>query len=492
MLSNVHEYEERLLAPALVNFTGWMKQTLSSVSPSDMSCASHKWLLETIQRLSGAGVPVELPTLFEEIRKAIIKGKLPAEVNEAWLIGLATNSAGEANAGWYASAIKKNASQERLLANLKSLTLAAESGEGMEDILDQAMEEIRAYDGGNAKKPRQMSELTQEVYDYWDEANKGGDGIGYRLSPGGMKEAFGLLRPGEFVVVAGRPGSGKTELTAAIGAELAIVQRRPVLYISLEVEARDMAERVILMRSGLSVADTERVETNYGYRDAKIFDDDAAAAAVVRAMKEIGLPGDKQAAPYFVEDDSMMSIDKICNTARSWCRTQVNPAVVMVDYVGLIEIGNGSQRHDLAIGEITRKLKLLAKELGIVVFGLFQLSRKVEDRPNKRPILSDLRDSGSIEQDTDKAVMVYRQDAYDTDTPLRGLAELLNVKRRRGQPCNGYMNFINGHFVGIDGKDGQAQAAEQVAEFLNPQNKDNQQVKKHGKRYINADGFQSA
>lgn len=490
MLNNVHEYEERLLAPALVNFTGWMKQTLSSISPADMSCTSHRWLLETIQRLSGAGVPVELPTLFEEIRKAISKGKLPAEVNEAWLIGLATLNAGEANVAWYAAALKKNASQSRLLENLKALTLAAESGDNMEAVLDQAMAEVRAYDGGNIKKPRQMSELTQEVYEYWDEANKGGDGIGYRLGPGGMKEAFGLLRPGEFIVVAGRPGSGKTELTAAVGAELAVVQRKPVLYISLEVEARDMAERVILMRAGLSVADTERKETHYGYEDAKIFGDSAANNAVARAIVEIGRQGEKDAAPYFVEDDSMMSIDKICNTARSWCRTQVNPAVVMVDYVGLIEIGSSSQRHDLAIGEITRKLKLLAKELGIVVFGLFQLSRKVEDRPNKRPILSDLRDSGSIEQDTDKAIMVYRQDAYDTETPLAGLAELLNVKRRRGQPCNGYMNFINGHFVGIDGKAGQAQAAEQVAEFLKPKQQPQEQGKKF--RRIDADGFASA
>ena len=135
---------------------------------------------------------------------------------------------------------------------------------------------------------------------------------------------------------------------------------------------------------------------------------------------------------------------------REFCAEHANVGAVIIDYVGLLDIAGKFSRHDLAIGDITRKMKLLAKQMKIPVIGLFQLSRDVEKRTgSKKPLASDLRDSGSIEQDADKIVMVHRECIYDPNTPMQNVAELLNVKRRRGQPTNGYMRFVNGHFVAI-------------------------------------------
>lgn len=224
-----------------------------------------------------------------------------------------------------------------------------------------------------------------------------------------------------------------TELSVAVANELAIAQGKAVLYKSLEMDGMELAERALLSLSGLSV---DAVET-------KIFEG-----------KESGFFGravdDCRGKPFYVDDSSGCTVDDIVNQCKEFCAEHPNVGALIVDYVGLMEIGGNFSRHDLAIGYITRKLKLLAKEQKIPVIGLFQLSRDVEKRiGNRRPVAADLRDSGSIEQDADKIVIVHRDCINNPQTPMKNVAELLNVKRRRGQPTNGYMEFKNGHFLPI-------------------------------------------
>jgi len=224
-----------------------------------------------------------------------------------------------------------------------------------------------------------------------------------------------------------------TELAVAVANELGINQGKAVLYKSLEMEGAEVAERSILALSGLSVDDLER----------RIFEgsESGAFGHAVAAVKD---------KPFYIDDASGCSIDEVVQQCREFTAEHANVGALIVDYVGLMEIGGKFSRHDLAIADITRKLKLLAKEQKIPVIGLFQLSRDVEKRAgSKRPVAADLRDSGSIEQDADKIIMVHRECIYDPNTPMQNVAELLNVKRRRGQPVNGYMTFKNGHFVEI-------------------------------------------
>ncbi|WP_323908523.1 DnaB-like helicase C-terminal domain-containing protein [Aeromonas caviae] len=450
---DVREYEERLLAPCLVNFTGTLRELITNMAPADMSCPQTHWLLGTYQTLIARGSPVELVTVGEYLTRQEQEAPqtLPLGIDWAWLVELAKNCLGDANAAWYANAIRQHAYQARLAANLRAMLAAADRGDDMAELTEKATALILEHDAATKRrKPALVSDCLQDVYEAWDDYAEGRL-CGLMLPDGGLGEAFGEMRAGELVVVAGRPGSGKTELAVTVANEIAIKQRRATLYVSLEMDAHEMAERVWLASSGVSLNDAQ---SRLG--------DNQIATLLGRAATEIG-QGQDSPAPFYVSDSASMAIGEITRQAADWCASTPNPAALIVDYVGLIELGNTYQRHDLAIGEITRSLKMLAKRLGVVVIALFQLSRDVEKRENKRPVAADLRDSGSIEQDADKIVMVYRDKAYRHDTPLGGLVELLNVKRRRGQPQHGYMNFINGHMAPVNDQEG---AAEQVREHL--------------------------
>jgi replicative DNA helicase len=303
------------------------------------------------------------------------------------------------------------------------------------EAMRSAKEALSALDFGiDKRKPRLLYELVEELVEHKIAAYNGSGQSEIRLKVGGMDHAFGGIKQSDFIVIAGRPACGKTELAVAVANELAVKQGKSVLYKSLEMSGLEVAERSILALSGLSVDDLE----------SKIFEGSESGmfgAAVEMISKD---------TPFYIDDASGCSVDDIAAQCREFCADKANVGALIVDYVGLMQIGGKFGRHDLAIADITRKLKLLAKELSIPVIGLFQLSRDVERRAgSKRPVAADLRDSGSIEQDADKIIIVHRESIYDPHTPMQNTAELLNVKRRRGAPQNGYMSFKNGHFVEI-------------------------------------------
>ena len=434
MIENQIDFEELLLGGILRNYTTKAANILSLLNENDISGTSCKWLLNAMKHLSASGSPVDVLTVQIEMDKAIADNRIPVRVDSGWLFEIAKNGVGSGSFDYYASKIKANAAMARALVSLDAIKESILTTNDPSAALTAARAAMAAMDFGVSRaKPRRLDSLAEEYLEHRMAVYEGRANGGINLTRDGMSHAFGTIGMSDFIVIAGRPGSGKTELAVSVACNLALDNGRAVLYKSLEMEGMEVAERALLSEAGVSVDNMA---------SGKCFET-SEAGLIGMAVTRIK---DK---PFFVDDSTGCSIDTICIDVKDFCAEQPNVGAVIVDYVGLMELGR-HPRHDLAISEITRKLKLLAKEMKIPVFGLFQLSRDVEKRVgNRRPVAADLRDSGSIEQDADKIVIVHRDCINNPTTPMKNVAELLNVKRRRGQPTNGYMNFVNGHFLPI-------------------------------------------
>ena len=433
---NQIEAEERLLGAAIASYTTTIASALSKLKAEHFSTTSTRFVFGAIGRIASAGRPVDLVTVDTEVRLAVERMELPIECNMGWLVEISVNAVSSANAEYYAKLIRTNYAMRSAVARLDEIKQSIIETQDPVSAMQSAKDALISMDFGvERSKPRRADELIDEYLAHRMAIFEGAVSDGMRLKTDGLSHAFGPIGHTDFIVIAGRPGSGKSECAVALACDFAIDQGKAVLYKSLEMEGVEVAERALLATAGISVDQIS---------DGTAFTTDAGCGAMGEAVERI------MGKPFYIDDASGCTIDDVASDVREFCAEHANVGAVIIDYVGLLDIAGKFSRHDLAIGDITRKMKLLAKQMKIPVIGLFQLSRDVEKRTgSKKPLASDLRDSGSIEQDADKIVMVHRECIYDPNTPMQNVAELLNVKRRRGQPTNGYMRFVNGHFVAI-------------------------------------------
>lgn len=249
----------------------------------------------------------------------------------------------------------------------------------------------------------------------------------------------GGMNPEDLVIIAARPGCGKTEISLKIAEGVAsreipgTKRKRGVLMFSMEMSKTQIAERSLAGSGNISVS---------VLRNPAILDDEgwARIANGICALKELDV---------WLVDASKLTVEQIRSCAERHKQEHPDLSLIMVDYLGLIDKPK-ADRNDLAIAHISGSLKAMAKELRTTVISLSQLSRKVEDRPNKRPNNSDLRDSGSIEQDADSIIMLYREAVYDENSPAAPFAEIIVTKNRFGSLGTVYQRFVNGHFHDCD------------------------------------------
>lgn len=238
--------------------------------------------------------------------------------------------------------------------------------------------------------------------------------------------------PGQVIVIAGRPASGKTALALGIAALAGREQEFPVAMFSLEMRGIELAKRVIANSGSI---DGDRIKTG------KLLDDDWPR--LTQSIQE------NQESVLFISDSSSgATFAEIRTRARRLHAKHGGLSLIVIDYLGLVE-AEGTYKGNKAqeVGEISRKIKQLAGELGVPILLLAQVNRDVESRPNKRPMMSDLRDSGAIEQDADIIIFVYRDEVYNPDTPDKGTAELILAKQR-----DGAVGFVRAKFQGEHGR----------------------------------------
>ena len=381
----------------------------------------HKLIYKTIKNLQDLGKPVDPLTVQETLDG---NGDMPKLVNlggKEYVTKIAKETPGVANIESYAEIIKQRSNLRRLIATVDQIALnARESDSSSSDqVIDHAEESILSLrdDVKRSSGPKGIKELLGPVYLNIQEANESGDSlVGVSTGFTEIDEITLGFQKSDLIIIAGRPSMGKTALAFNIAENVARETDQTVLIFSMEMSAEQVVRRFIssianidlqrLMRGQLQDSDWEGIDK----------------ALSVLSSKNI-----------LLDDTPALSPSELRSRARRIKRENKDLAMIIVDYIGLMQVHGKSDNRVAEISEISRSLKALAKELEVPIVALSQLNRAVESRPNKRPILADLRDSGAIEQDADVIAFLYRHEYYDkNDLENKGKAEINIAKQRNG------------------------------------------------------------
>lgn len=375
--------------------------------------ADHRLIFEAIVRLIREGQTADAITTLEQLRaigKDGTAGGLP------YLNALAQNTPGAANIARYAEGVVDRWRLRQMLAAADEIRTEVmnRNGADVSTILSSAQAKFERMADTRGDEPRLLGEYFGELVQDLDAQHAGRSSV--KATPTGYRDLDfkldGGMRDGDLVIVAGRPSMGKTAFSLGIAEHVSC--RAPAVFFSMEMGGEQLA-----MRHGARAGEIPMGRLKDGNRLH-----DADWAGITRAAERAA------AAKLFIDDRSGLSLFDVQNASRRVKRLH-GLGLVVIDYLGLMTGGEGDNRTQ-QIGSITRGLKGLAKQLGCPVLLLAQLSRAIEQRPNRRPTMSDLRDSGEIEQDADTILFIYRDEVYHPDSQAKGTAEIIIGKQRNG------------------------------------------------------------
>jgi len=401
---------------------------LDDLNSEDFFREKNRRIFAAMLSLQEDGEPIDLVTLVQRLGD---REELDSVGGELALHALSEKATTSANIGVHAKIIKDKALLRHLIImGLQATQAARDPGADPQDVRDKMDEGLLGL-----SDPRKRSVwIPEALQSFWSRLQGVLDGdTSLRGLPTGLNELDRYLlglRPSELIVLAARPGMGKTSLMAKMALSLGRAGY-PVKIFSLEMDADELAMRFCCAEARVNSQNVRR---------ATILRGGDGEAALRLAKNELS------SYPISIDDSPKLSVPELFSGARRFKRETGHKELgaVFVDYLQLMSLPK-ADRMDLRIGEATRAAKRLAKELNWPVVVLSQLNRGVENRPNKRPMLADLRESGSIESDSDAVVFVYRPEYYDdTDPSLAGLAELIVAKNRNGATGIANVRFIKG------------------------------------------------
>lgn len=381
--------------------------------------SDHRLIFSSILSMISVGKEVDVITVAEELHEA---GSAEETGGLAYLGELAANTPSAANIGRYAETVVAKALERQLMAAAVTIQETVSGIGTTQDKLQAAQSAVMSITEGSAPKtPKRIGEILTSVIDVLEKRNSGAvSGISTGFS--GVDQVLsGGLRPGNLIIVAGRPAMGKTALSTQIGLNIA-KSGKTILLLSMEMSDHELVDRLISNCGNVAL-------------DA-VLNGRLAGDEGDRIMAGVGLLHE---LPIIIDDQGGLTLFDVASKARSVKRKH-GLSLLVVDYLQLMS-GDGDNRNQ-QIEQITRGLKSLAKELEIPVIVLSQLSRKCEERTNRRPIPSDLRESGAIEQDADIIIFVYRDEVYNPGSPDAGTAEVIFGKNRQGGTGMSRLAFI--------------------------------------------------
>lgn len=405
------EAEHSVLGGLLFGGEAAWDRVADVVSESDFYRDDHRRIFRHIALLAGAGKSVDVVTVFESIERS-------NEVDQTGGLGylgeIANNTPSAANIRRHAEIVRDRAILRQLVGVGDQIANLAHSQGDARKAIDEAQRilgEIADVGPGRHEPVAIRSVLASVIEDI--EARYSSDSSIAGLSTGlaDLDRKLSGLHPGDLIIIAGRASMGKTALAFNIAENVAITGK-PALVFSLEMGNKQLGTRALASQGGVSM---ERM------RSGRMLDSDWDG--ITAAL------GKLHDAPLIIDESGGLTVSQMAARARRQKRRQ-GLALVVIDYLQLMR-GEGNTRNE-ELGDLTRRLKLMAKDLHVPVILLSQISRKVEDRTNKRPVMSDLRESGAIEQDADVILMVYRDDYYHAQSADAGTAEVLIVKHRMG------------------------------------------------------------
>jgi replicative DNA helicase len=413
------EAEQSVLGGLLLDNAAFERLT-DLLGEGDFYRHDHRLIWHHIARLINLSRPADVITVNESLTSA---GKADDAGGLSYLNALAHNTPSAANIRRYAEIVRERSMLRKLVAVADDIAATALNPQGKEarQLLDEAesrvfkiaQEGARSSQGFHEIQPllAQVVERIDELYHREGDSDVTGIPTGFvdldRMTSG--------LQPGDLVIVAGRPSMGKTSFSMNMAEHVAIEQGLPVAVFSMEMGAVQLAMRML---GSVGMLDQHRMRTG------KLLTDDWPR--VTHAVQRM------QNAQVYIDETPGLTVVDLRARARRLARQCGRLGLIVIDYIQLMSASGGGENRATEISEISRALKGLAKELECPVVCLSQLNRSLEQRPNKRPVMSDLRESGAIEQDADVILFIYRDEVYNPDSPDKGTAEIIIGKQRNG------------------------------------------------------------
>jgi len=422
------EAEQSVLGGLMLDNDAW-DRVADAVGEKDFYRRDHQLIFSAIRALADRDDPFDVVTVAEWLDA---RGELDNAGNIAYLGALAGNTPSAANIKSYAAIVRERSVMRQLIAISNSVADSAFNPEGrtVDDILDEA--ESKIFEIADQKsRGRQgfkaMKDILVDTVDRIDQLFQQENPItGVSTGFDDFDDKTSGLQPSDLVIVAGRPSMGKTTFAMNIAENAAIKGGKPVAVFSMEMPAEQLAMRLL---SSLGRIDQHKVRTG------KLDDDDWP-----RLSSAVGILAESH---LYIDDTPALTPTELRARARRLAREHEHGlGLIVIDYLQLMQVAGTRENRTGEISEISRSLKSLAKELQVPVVALSQLNRSLEQRPNKRPVMSDLRESGAIEQDADVIVFIYRDEVYNEDSPDKGTAEIIIGKQRNGPIGTTRLTFL--------------------------------------------------
>ena len=413
------EAEQSVIGGLLLDNERW-DTVAEKVVAKDFYSRPHRLIFEAVKDILEESSPLDLITLSEHLE---LREQLEEVGGFAYLADLAKNTPSAANINAYADIVAQRALVRSLIGVANEIADSGYDPQGRtsEDLLDLAESKVFAIAEGRASEnegPQNVDSILEKTLERIEILYKTPqDGVtGVDTGFNDLNKKTAGLQGSDLIIVAARPSMGKTTFAMNLCENAAMKQDKPVLIFSLEMPGEQLMMRML---ASLSRVDQTKIRTG------QLDDEDWA-----RISSTMGILMDKK--NMYIDDSSGLTPTEVRSRARRIAREHDGLSMIMIDYLQLMRVPSLSDNRTLEIAEISRSLKALAKELNVPVVALSQLNRSLEQRADKRPVNSDLRESGAIEQDADVIMFVYRDEVYNEDTPDKGIAEIIIGKQRNG------------------------------------------------------------
>ncbi len=407
------EAEEAVIGAILINPEAYY-DVASFLQPDDFYIHRNRWIWEAFTRLHEQRQPIDLLTVAEELDRM---GHLEEVGGTAYLTALLNQVPTSLHAEAYGRVVEAHSIRRKMIQAANQIaSLAYDEEQGVERALDEAEKALFSVSERRLRHDvRPISAVLSEYYDRIDELARRPEGI-YGVPTGfiDLDRLLAGLQPSDLLIVAGRPGQGKTGFLLSIARNAALLHKKHVAIFSLEMSNEQLVQRLIAQETGI---DSQRLRTG------RLTEDEwPLFTHAIEVFSDTHI---------FLDDTPAITPLQL----RTKCRRlhmEYGLDLIILDYLQLMGGDIRAENRVQEVSYISRNLKILARELNVPVLAAAQLSRAVEQRADKRPVLSDLRESGSLEQDADIVMFIYRPDQYEKDTTRKNIAEIIVAKHRNG------------------------------------------------------------
>lgn len=405
--------EEAVLGAVLIDSEAYFS-VAQFLRPDDFYIVRNRWVWEACTRLHERRAPIDYLTVCEELEQ---QGQLPEIGGPAYIMSLINQTPSSLNAEAYGHLVEENAVRRRMLQSANDLArLAYDQKQSVDTIMDEAEKSIFSISERRVRHDLQpIQQVLSEVYDRVDQLSRRDEEIfGVPTGLIDLDKLLGGLQKSDLLIIAGRPGMGKTGFMLSVMKNAAMKHKKHIAMFSLEMSAEQLVQRLIAQETGI---DTQRMRTG------KLTEEEIPLFThAIEVLSDTHI---------YLDDTPAITPLQL----RTKCRRlhmEYELDLVIVDYLQLMSSDMRTDNRVQEVSYISRNLKVLARELNVPVLAAAQLSRAVEQRADKRPVLSDLRESGSLEQDSDIVMFIHRPDALEKDSPKANLAEIIVAKHRNG------------------------------------------------------------